>query len=65
MADGLSTHEFDEERCATIEPVRRSGRGVRWSKNEVAGRRLLVVRPPESMLDRRMTWEYLDDDERM
>ena len=35
MADGLSTHEFDEEGCMTIEPVRRSGRArdgarMRW-----------------------------------
>ena len=60
MADGLSTCEFDEEGCMTLEPVRRSGRGARWSE-EVADRRLLIVRPPEGMLVRETTWEYRDN----
>ena len=61
MADGLSTREFDEEGCMTLEPVRRSGRGARRSEEEVADRRLLIVRPPEGMLVRETTWEYRDN----
>jgi len=65
MADGWSTCEFDKEGGMTIEPVRRPGRGARWSEDEVADRRLLIVRPPEGMLDRGTTWEYLDNGERV
>ena len=61
MADSLSTREFDEEGCMTLEPVWRSGQGARRSEEEVADRRLLIVRPPEGMLVRETTWEYRDN----
>ena len=65
MADGLSTRKFNKEGCRIIEPVWHLGQGARWSKNEVADRRLLIMQPPKGMLDHRTTWEYLDDDKKM
>ena len=65
MADGWSTCEFDREGYMAIEPVHRPKRGARQSERGVEDRRLLIVRPPEGMLGRGTTWEYLDNGERV
>jgi len=49
----------------TIEHARRPEQGARWSEDEVADGRLLIVRPPEGMLDRGTTWECLNNSERV